>query len=293
MSNSWPKIKSFNKVWKIDNEQEEDKWNKIINKFIGVIDKHLTNYWCECQRINKLEQRFCTFMGLEYKELEEEFEEFYDPHRDSYTACDFQITNLYKQIKSAQNKKCLATVLQCMFVVLEEEIKLEIELEEKLSPFPTGLTELTFTPLYEEIKALAELHQCFSLTKVENSVTIYPYGFPLLDEQVINKTLEGLEDYPYISEKFKHILTIYQSADSPHEYSDVITNLHKLIEMLFKTILNNQLSFEKQIKNIINEDDRLLSELGKFLKEAKISTYLRTMISYIFDKYKDYSNDFK
>ncbi|WP_107671279.1 hypothetical protein [Cyanothece sp. BG0011] len=150
------------------------------------------------------------------------------------------------------------------------------------------------TLLYREVKALGEFHECFSIAKQGNSITIYPYGSPLLDEQVINQTLEGLENYPYILDKFKHIIKSYQSAEiepSPHKYSDVITNLHKVIEMLLKTILENEKSFEKQIKNITQDDK--LSDLGKFLKDINISTHIRTMLSEILPKYKDYSNDFK
>lgn len=327
MSNLWPKIKSFNTRWEIDNKQEE--WNKIINRFLAVIDKHLSDWWCEFERIECLEQEFCCYMGLEYQELEPEEQYNYYGESNDYIF-KFEDTHLYTQIKSAHDNKSLAKVLQYMFIVLEEKIKLEnirlekikleekymfeeIKLEEEIKKLKENLffgSELELlelaplTPLYEEIKALAELHQCFSITKVQISVTIYPYGSPLLDEQVINKTLEELKDYQEIYRAFDHALKIYESAeteDYPEEkYRDAQDNLRLALEQLLKKILDNDRGLEKQIiiNNTYNKEEKEHlkklkedSDLGILFKEKKVSTRIENILCGLLDPYITYLNE--
>ncbi|MDF0552505.1 hypothetical protein [Kamptonema sp. UHCC 0994] len=280
MSNSLSKIKFFNDKWD-DNEQEE--WNKIINRFLVVIDKYLSDWWCEFKKIEWLEQEFCYYMGLKYQKLEpEEQDNPYQEYPD--LIFNFKDTNLYIQITSAHDNKSLAKVLQYMFIVLEKEEEEEIKLKENLS-FGTELELLELTPLYEEIKALAKFHKCFSITKVQNSVTIYPSGSPLLDEQVINKTLEGLEDHPKISEYFERALKKYELAAtddySEQNYRDIQDNLRIVIEQLLKEILKNDKSLENQKE-----------ELGRFLRNKKVSTEIRNMlIKLLFIDYTLYQNN--
>lgn len=179
MTNSWSKIKDFDNTWgKWANNEEKKGWDKLINQIILVIEIYLSSWWCNDSKVEKLEKRFCCFMGLEYQGLEPE--EHYDPIAGmTCPVFNFKETFLYWEVKSARDEKSLATSLHRMFLVLEEENFFKPEIKTVVDFDIEAQTQKEtdrVTILYEEIKQIGLLYQCFSILNQENSIIIYPYN---------------------------------------------------------------------------------------------------------------------
>lgn len=115
------------------------------------------------------------------------------------------------------------------------------------------------------------------LKEVGEDILFYPSGAKLLDEKLVNDNLDWLVDYPQSYSTFKNALVEYGIKGKERQ---VIDNMRLSLELLLKEILKNNKSIENQ-KN----------EVGKYLKERKVSTEISNLFWTVSDYYSKYQND--
>lgn len=141
----------------------------------------------------------------------------------------FGSTYLYKKLNAARGLERLTTVLQNMFLVLEEREYPHIkELAEEVR-------EATkFTPAVS-----------FNVSRRGESVVIFPVGAKPLDEGTVNDVSDWLSNYPKVAKSFEQALEIYMKGERGN-YRNLFDNLRFALEQLLKCILGNKKSLENQ-----------------------------------------------
>lgn len=133
-----------------------------------------------------------------------------------------------------------------------------------------------------------QLNRIFGLSSFLNAeihisdkgISIFPSGVKLLDEELINKNLDWLQNYPEIVKDFETALQIYLSKDKK-KYRNLLDNLRFSLEQLLKKILNNN-------KSIENQQDALT----KWLVSKKANQQIIDMyIQLLFGPYNLYQNN--
>jgi len=182
----------------------------------------------------------------------------------AFTSLRFEDNDVYRTIADASSMPALVAALQHLFWVLEE--------------FSIA-----------EIRALAgELRQTIALSPTidisiaqhGDHVTLYPGGAKLLDEKVVNETLEWLDDYPQVSKHLEEALLIYQTKDVKR-YRNLLDNLRLAVEQLLRALLKNRKSLENQG-----------APLAKWLEAHSVHKQVQNMYgSLLFGPYAMYQND--
>ena len=141
----------------------------------------------------------------------------------------FSNTAIYKVIIKADNFKNFIRALQILFWVLEEENY-------------TKLKELA-----KEVEQASQLTPAFAFRVAfrKGKVTLYPSGAKLLDQKMVDETLEWLQDYPNVVQHYKKALQIYMEKGKSH-YRELLDNLRLTVEQLLRKILGNRKSLENQ-----------------------------------------------
>ncbi len=176
----------------------------------------------------------------------------------------FASTYIHKAIKEASNLNRLATVLQSLFLVLEEH---------------------EHPHLIDLAKRVQEASQLtpgigFQVAVREKSVFLYPLGAELLDKGTVNNTLAWLEAYPDVRMNFEQALRFYLTGDT-RNYRNLLDNLRFALEQLLKEVLRNDKSLENQ-KPL----------LRTWLKQRGIHTQVITMYELLlFSPYTLYQNN--
>ncbi|MGA3200675.1 MAG: hypothetical protein ABSD89_14915 [Halobacteriota archaeon] len=113
---------------------------------------------------------------------------------------------------------------------------------------------------------------------LSSDILFYPKGAKLLDEKLVNDTLEWLNEYPLKTNKY------FESALSEclnKRYERSINDMRLSLEILLKHLLNNNKSLEKQT-----------SPLGIYLKEKNVPADIMNTYSTILNQYSRYQNEF-
>ena len=113
------------------------------------------------------------------------------------------------------------------------------------------------------------------------TVTLYPAGAKILDENVINQDLIWLEGYPEPAKFFQKALDTYLKKDTT-KYRELLDNLRNALEQLAREILGKETSLEN-----LNNDKYLL----KWLKQKGVNQEVIGMYHKLLEHFTDYQNE--
>jgi hypothetical protein len=255
------RLKNHQRRWNISLTQE-DEFFQFRYRLVSVLD---TLY---CRHL------------LENKYFDQKFRQFYnyvDPLIPGFIAIMpmsqsldssalFRRTYIYEKISECRSTRQIANFVQILFWALEEE---------SFEPNDLSLR------IQREIKRISILtpNASFQIKQKGKQFIVYPSGDQLLDEEIINYTLSGLEDYPEVAKSFENALMIYQSGEVG-KYRDLLDNLRLALEQLLKKILRNGKSLENQNK-ILND----------WLKEKRLHSQVVHLYGHLLRSYQQYQND--
>lgn len=262
--------------WNIDLTYEEE-FLKFKNRLIRILDKFLGSYLISHSGVDK---RFFEIFKLheadtpevkrsrllpslldrELSNLRKEAQGF------RATEEGFGDTSVYKYVSQCENSQQLATVLQILFWVLEEQ---HHETQHKISE------------IIQEIRKISVLtpSASFKVHRKGEQIIIYPSGDHFLDEGIVDFVLSGLEDYPIAAKHFEQALKFYQTGDTS-QYRSLLDNLRFALEQLLKKILNNQKSLENQ---------KIF--LKALFKDKELHPQVNNLYSTLLNLYTQYQND--
>jgi hypothetical protein len=170
---------------------------------------------------------------------------------------------VYRLLDKAASKSDLIRVLQHIFWILEEgrfphlaELAVRVD---------RAATELPFIGI--------------RVARRRGGAIIYPAGVRVLDDRVINETLDWLESYPKVVKQFSLALEIYLT-DAGSKRGIVLDRLRHSLEQLLRALLSNRKSLE-------NQKDHLLP----WLKARHVNQEVVSMFAVLLEKFAKYQND--
>lgn len=264
------RVINHNKRWNISVDADK-QFIQLRNRVVGVIHQFLGQIFVS--KI-KTDMQFKTY--LDYS-LGEEIELERNDILSSFDLSSvqrsiqgirkdrfFTDTYIYKEIEASKNTKQLATALQVLFWVLEDEDK-----------------KLPLDKIVKQLRDAAELspNTGSRITISKTGVICYPTGAKLLDEGIVNDVLDWLGKYPKVAKYFEQALKFYAEGNR-NEYRNLLDNLRFSIEQLLKEILSNDKSLEKQ------KDDLLF-----WLKQRKNHQWIINLYQQLLYYYCKYQND--
>jgi hypothetical protein len=112
-----------------------------------------------------------------------------------------------------------------------------------------------------------------------DSFMIYPAGAELLDEKLVEETLEWLEGYPIVRQPFHEALRMHVEKEIS-KYRNLLDNLRFSLEQMLRVVLNNHKSLENQTP-----------EINKWLASHKIHAHVINMYQDLVSKFASYQNE--
>jgi len=228
--------------WNIDLTYEEE-FLKFKNRLIRILDKFLGSYLISHSGVDK---RFFEIFKLHEADTPEVKRSRLLPslidrqlsnlrkEAQGFRATEegFGDTSVYKYVSQCENSQQLATVLQILFWVLEEQ---HHETQHKISE------------IIQEIRKISVLtpSASFKVHRKGEQIIIYPSGDQFLDEGIVDFVLSGLEDYPDTGKAFERALKIYQRGEAS-QYRNLLDDLRFALEQLLQKVLNSKSSLENQ-----------------------------------------------
>ncbi|KZS39506.1 hypothetical protein AWE51_25740 [Aquimarina aggregata] len=98
-----------------------------------------------------------------------------------------------------------------------------------------------------------------------------------LQQDLVSETFYWINEFPKVKNRFERAVELYQKDD---DQRDCLDNLRLTLELLIKSILNNNKSLENQ-----------LGEIGKYQKELGISSEIRNTFTKLIDYFNNYQNN--
>jgi len=256
--NARRKIHNFYQRWNI-RVSDDGEFIKFRNRVASLLDQVLGHIILSLDP--NITRDFAYRVGIErLPETSDELSYF----RRSQLGAHFSENDVYKTIANATNRKDLVTALQYLFWVLEEHKT------ERASEFANELRKAIMISPTIDIR----------IVQRGNHVTLYPGGAKLLDENVVNETLEWLDDYPQVSEPFEEALRIYQAKDVKKN-RNLLDNLRVAVEQLLQVLLKNRRTLENQ-----------KAPLAEWLEAHGVHKQVQNMYaSMLFGPYAMYQNE--
>ena len=251
------KIKNFYKRWNIKYD-ETWKFSNFKNRALGTIDSILGNRFLQDE---ELQQRYLKLIGRHIPQSK------FDPLDFTKVFQSFQI----KEFKDSP-----------IYQVLSQENDFVEFIKHLQSLFWLDLPPPIKEKLYKGFKEDIELSMLdIELKKVKsNDYLFYPKGARLLDEKVVNDVLDWLRKYPKVYDNFKSALEKYQNKVYQR---NLIDDLRLALELLLKIILREKIS----------KKEKLISVIGKYLKQKNVPTPLRQMFCQsLLPYYIEYQNEY-
>lgn len=121
------------------------------------------------------------------------------------------------------------------------------------------------------------------IKKEENKFLIYPVGEKVLDEEIVNKTIEGLENYKTAYEIFIDSLEKYSNSENTGvENVQIINSLRTALENYLKEKFKTD---SRSIENIATK------VVGPYLAEKNIDVNIRNMYINLAKSIEKFNND--
>lgn len=171
---------------------------------------------------------------------------------------------VFKEFNSTKKLQQLVFAIQCLFWALEE------------NKCPL------IGQLVKQVQAAIDVSPCIDMKVVSRGarVTIYPAGAELLDQMIVNSTLEWLAHYPAVTKHFESALQIYSRKDTSL-YRNLLDELRAGLEKLFQNILQNKKTLENQKELLLN-----------WLESKGVHVQIRNLYEHlVFKGYVRYQND--
>ncbi len=257
-------LNSLHKRWNINFDQ---------NSILTMFKNRILNYLVEIsilshQQIVDITDKFSNFAGIQ------------TPHYNDYQLLTYEhneAKHFQTFFSSVNDINQLGYFLQIFINVLYEVlVVLEIDSHQKQK------NQEKYLLFINKLKGMFEMSPGIGmeLNSSVNPAIILPSGVKFLDNDLINKNLDWLQEYPEISKVFETALQIYLSKDEK-KYRNLLDNLRFSLEQLLKIILKNNKSLE-------NQKDVLLNWLkGKNVNQQIINMFIQLL----FGPYCIYQND--
>lgn len=110
-------------------------------------------------------------------------------------------------------------------------------------------------------------------------ITLYPRGSKLLDDALVNESLEMLQDFPDAQRHFDKALGL-RMAKKQHLYRNLLDELRKSLEELVKSLLKNRKSLENNRTGLL-----------KWAKDNGAHPQVASLLSCLLSHYAQYQND--
>jgi hypothetical protein len=254
---------NFYKRWNISLNGEEE-FKKFKNRLLAAIDTGAGRYILEHPSIS---MKFALQVGHKQpiqsvtgmKRIARE----YGGITGGAFGESFDETEVYLGIVSAPDEKSLIFALQCLFRRLEEQ---------------------ECTTLENLVKAVREVIDASPLINIRvakrgHRVTLYPEGAKVLDEIVVNDTLEWLSNHPTAAKHFENALEICLKKDTAR-YRNLLDELRSALEKLVRNILDNKKSLENQKEGLL-----------QWLDKKGIHVQVRNLFANLLGYFTKYQND--
>lgn len=250
------RMRNFNRRWNIASDEEEDS-RKFKNRVLTTVDKVVGGY---CLANPQVSIEYALLLGYNLPP---------SATTGSYTALlvlgrNFENDPVYKILAGATDFRNFVTSIQALFWTLE---KYDCP---NISELADGIqTAINYTP-----------NVSLRIFKKNKTVTLYPGGAKILDNELVNQSLSWLEGRPSVAKHYQQALSIYLSKDES-KYRNLLDNLRLSLEELLRAVLGNKKSLENQklilrpwLRNcgvhpqIINMYDDLLARFMQYQNDA-------------------------
>ncbi len=177
----------------------------------------------------------------------------------------FGDTHVYRELKNSNTPQEFQFVLQALFWALEED-----EQGKDIIPHLLG-----------RVRKLGEMTPSASFNIVERNgeIIIYPRGEEILDKEVVNYVISGLEKYPNASKPFIQALKTYQGGDIT-QYRNLLDDLRFALEQLIKNILSSEKRGIEAHKNALRD----------WMREKKLHNNIPSLYKILLNDYAEYQN---
>jgi len=110
-------------------------------------------------------------------------------------------------------------------------------------------------------------------------VTLYPRGSKLLDDALVNESLEMLQDFPSAQRHFDKALNLRMTKER-HLYRNLLDELRKSLEELARALLKNRRSLENNRAGLL-----------KWVRDNGAHPQVASLLSGLLSHYEKYQND--
>jgi hypothetical protein len=257
------RLKNHYKRWNIDLEQRE-QLDQLKNRILLITDDLIGHFFADDV---EADEEFVFALGID-----PEIRESYYKIEDLFGSVRaFGCTHVYRAIRKAEDLGRLATVLQVMFMVLEQYESEDHSIEDSLIKELAG-----------RIQDAAKLTPSLGLRIAvrDRSVTFYPAGAELLDQRVVDDVFGWLKDYPSVEKPFERAMKTVMRGDRDN-YRSLFDDLRLALEQLLRQVLGNKKSFE-------NQEQPLLAWIkARGVHQQVVNMYKQLL----FGPYRIYQND--
>lgn len=184
-------------------------------------------------------------------------------YAEKTTERGFGDTQIYQALDKASSFTKLITAIQVLFWVLED------------------YEELPRNNLAKRLRRESALSPEFKFHVAIRSerVLFYPAGSELLDEEVVDYVISGLELFPKSLRNFEKALDYYQSGNAL-EYRNLLDNLRFALEQLLRGVLGNRKALENN-----------RAALSEWLKTKEVHSQVKNMYGTLLTQFIQYQND--
>ena len=202
--------------------------------------------------LEAVERAFCWKLGLK-------------PAHFRYLPGDFERSTMGRTIRNVESPSGLAVGLRALCEALNETEEIG---RDQLDAFKYWLQDAI-----NNAPAVG-----IAMGNAKSVPTFYPAGAKLLDEDVIDPTLEWLDHFPTAKKNFEQALTIFLNHDTP-KFRALLDNLRFSLENAVQGILKNKKSLENQEKR-----------LAEWLGERGAHSHIVNLFRQVVKSFADYQN---
>jgi len=251
------RIAGFQKRWNIDSDPNpEGGLTAFRNRVLTIVDSGPANFVLR----NKLDEDFCFHLGIAREPTSAVglFSDF-APKEQFFAG-----TAIFGALsKKKDDLVGFVYSLQVLLWILEE------------ADYPE------MAALASDLREAAEATPGIEIAVAQrgNGITLYPRGSKLLDDALVNESLEMLQDLPDAQRHFDKALGL-RMAKEQHLYRNLLDELRKSLEELAKSLLKNRKSLENNRAGLL-----------KWAKDNGAHPQVASLLSCLLSHYTQYQND--